>query len=255
MTINWGLLGSPPDIAGRFREGWDRVQNDMRRSALEGAAQAYAANPRDPNALGALAAASPQFAVQLGAQRGRSMDAEDERRRVGSYFQNPDLGAARAQALQGGDIETAKLIGEMDDQTRKQLGDMYKAAGGIALGALKLPYEQRKAYINTNAPMLKASGWTDDQIAQFDPSDQALDGMVRYSTEVTSLLPKTVSTVPGGGVMSIDALSGDVDTLVAPNPGGIPMGTPVGDAPPPPPPGFTLDNPGGPTPSASGTFR
>lgn len=252
MAINWGLIGEPVDIGAKFREGWDRVKVQQREAQLQGALKAYAADPMNPQAQGALAALSPQFAVQFGQQK----MAQAERQRVGSYFANPDRKAAMQSAYEAGDVDVAKQIAEMDAESQKRLSAMYKAMGQIAMGAKGLPYEQRRAYIMENAGLLLANGVTDELIANFDPSDARLDGVIRDGLTVEQQMPKSVTTPPGGGVYRMDPLSGGVTTAIAPNPGGFAAGSPVDGAPPV----LTdedimrMEN-GGPTPTASGDFR
>ena len=257
MSINWDLIGGAPDIGASFMSGYDGAQKRVQQARLETATRNYAANPTDKGALGALAAvAPPELALSIGNQEATRQRAIAEKQRVGEYYKNPDHAAGAAQAYGAGEVEIGQALDKLSDDKKKQLGEMYKAAGGVAFGALKIPdAAQRKAYIMTNAPMLSDLGWPPEKIMEVanDPSDARLDGLVRTSTSVESLLPKNIPTVPGGGVFSQDPVSGETRTLVAPNPGGVEAGAPVGANVPPPPPGFTLDAPGGQTPSASGT--
>lgn len=251
MTIQWNLL-KQYDIGGAFKAGLEEGLEKRRQGQVQAALAAYAQNPSDPAVQGALAELSPQFALQMGNDKLAAQAEDAKRTRIGRYFLNPDLNAARTEALQAGDIDIAKTIGEMTEGQRKQFGEMYKAAGGIAMGAKQLPPEQRRAYIETNRALLKAAGWTDQLIDNFDPNDAALDGIIRTALEVNQQLPDVVTTQAGGGAFRSDPLTGNLETLVVPNPGGVPMGAPVGGSPPPPPPGFVIE--GGPTPSASGSF-
>ncbi len=67
----------------------------------------------------------------------------------------------------------------MDKETRAQKEAASAHAGAWAFGLRqRIPYEQRKTMIAQNAPALKAAGLTDNEIAEFDPTDTNLDGLL-----------------------------------------------------------------------------
>jgi hypothetical protein len=84
-----------------------------------------------------------------------------------------------ATALTAGDTDFADALSKLDDNKKKQLADMYKGAAPFAYQALKLPYEQRKNYVQQISPQLEAAGWTPDKIAGFDPTDANLGAIVQ----------------------------------------------------------------------------
>ncbi len=177
--INWDLLGPPVDIGAHFQAGLEKGRAMRRQAATESALAAYAKDPTNPESENALAALSPEFAMNLGQRRSQKASQQAERQRIGRYFNNPDLSASRTEALQAGDIDVAKQIDALDGDTKKKIAGMYKAAAPLAYQALKLPPDQRKAFIETARPQLVANGWTDQQIDAFDPSDANLGVIVQ----------------------------------------------------------------------------
>lgn len=175
--IDWSIL-KPVDIGGAIQAGYQYTSDLVRKKKMEGALAAYAADPTNPDTQGMLAALSPQFAYQLGNHRAQMAEKQAERERVGAYFTNPDRAAAKQSALQSGEVDIAKQIDALGDDEKKAAAGRFKAAAPVAYQALKLPYEQRKAYLQTVRPELEANGWTPQQIDAFDPSDQALTGVV-----------------------------------------------------------------------------
>lgn len=145
-----------------------------------------------------------------------------ERERLGSYFSNPDTTAARRQALQAGDIDVATQIGKLDDETHKRATEEAKAVAPAAYQALKLPYEQRKAYLRSIAPQLTQVGFSADEIEAFDPSDAALNGIL----QVTQTLEQARSQDEWKYVTRQDGSQYAVDAF------GRPVGDPTGRSSP-----------------------
>lgn len=180
MALNWSLL-QPVDIGGMFQQGYQQGQQMVEKARTKSALAAFTANPSDPAAQSALAAASPEFALKLAGHRWDVQEKEAERARLGAYFSQPDFQTARRQALAGGDIDVAKQLADLDEETRKRAMEESKAVAPAAYQALKLPYEQRKPYLRSIAAQLTAAGFTPDEIEAFDPSDEALNGIIQIT--------------------------------------------------------------------------
>ncbi len=193
LDINWSLF-QPVDIGAKFQQGFEMGRARLEKQQMKSALAAYSQDPTNPQAQNALAAASPQFAMQIAEQKSRQAAEMAERQRLGSYFSDPDPTAARQRALQGGDIDVAKQISELDDDQRKRVSDMYKAAAPFAYQAKSLPPEQRPAYLESIKPQLKAAGWDDSHLANFDPSDAGLDSVITSASTIEQLIDRNKFT-------------------------------------------------------------
>ena len=241
MGVNWSLL-QPVDIGGMFAQGYERGQQMVERERAKSALAAFSANPMDPQAQNALAAVSPEFAMKLAMSKQELAMKQAEKERIGAYFSQPDIGAARKQALQAGEIDVAKELASMDDDTRKRAIDEAKAAAPFAYEALqfKTP-EERRAYGQSVAPQLAAIGITPDELANFDWSDAALNGIINIgqTLEQRREMDRVKwHTDPYGGSFPVDYWGRDVREG-QPGSGGA-TARPVG-APPAAPPEATAE--------------
>lgn len=180
MSIDWSLIGQPVDIGAHFREGYEHGQQERRQREAQGALAALVRDPTNVEAQNALASFDTGYATQLIGQRGEAA----HKQQIGRILTNPDLNASRQEAREMGDVDLLKQIDGLEANHKKQLSDMYKAAAPIAYQALKLPYEQRKAYIESVRPELSASGWTDELLNNFDPTDEGLTAVVHSNMTV-----------------------------------------------------------------------
>ena len=103
---------------------------------------------------------------------------------IGRQAAGGDLTGAKAAAVAAGDFDLVKAIQGLEQEHRDTLKRRVDSAAPLAYEASKLPYEQRKAFIGANSQGLIANGWSPDELAGFDPTDQALHGIV---TEAQSL--------------------------------------------------------------------
>lgn len=174
MSIDWSLIGQPVDIGARFQAGYDRGQQARKERQIDGALAALVQDPSNVEAQNALAGLDRGYASNLIEQREQAA----HKQQIGRILTNPDFNAARGQAREMGDVDLLKQIDGLEAGRKKQLADMYKAAAPVAYQALKLPYEQRRQYIESVRPELTANGWSDDQINQFDPTDEGLTALV-----------------------------------------------------------------------------
>jgi len=178
MGVNWSLL-QPVDIGGMFQRGYEQGQQMVEKARVKSALEAFSQDPTNPDALNALAAASPEFAMKLGVHRMGVAEKEAERQRIASYYTPGDLQTGRKAAMASGDWDIATELGKLDDDTRKRAVEEAKAVAPVAYKAMQLPYEQRKPYLMSIAPQLAAVGFTAEEIEAFDPSDQALGGIIQ----------------------------------------------------------------------------
>lgn len=90
---------------------------------------------------------------------------------------SPDLSSAE-HALMAADpqgyLKLRESVDAMDAASRAKLVDSQTALHEAAVAAAQLPYEKRKAYLQSRASELAAHYVTPEQIAGFDPTDQNL---------------------------------------------------------------------------------
>lgn len=79
---------------------------------------------------------------------------------------------------------------KLDENHRKAINDAADAQATVAQAAAAMPYEQRKAYIQSQASYLTAHGVTEDQIAAFDPTDGAIQAQVSQALGVKGILER-----------------------------------------------------------------
>lgn len=85
-------------------------------------------------------------------------------------------------------LEMQGNLGRLDENHRKAIAEAADAQGTVAMGAMQLPYEQRRAYIQQNAQYLAAHGVGEQEIANFDPTDAALQAQANQALGVKGIL-------------------------------------------------------------------
>jgi hypothetical protein len=142
--------------------------------------------------LGAQRAARPMIQQQI--QEGRYEDAQ-------------------ATAFGTGDIGLADKIGGLHEDHRKQLAAQSDWMGRAANSLKKLPAEQRAQVFASMAPTLRSHGFSPNELAGVDFSDESLDGYVALSQSVkdqlgTSLVQRRIEDV-GQDNSRADLLAGN----------------------------------------------
>lgn len=237
MSLDWSILRSngPVDIAGNFARGYAIADKIVSQVHERNALGHLATNPGDPDALAQLYQANPEMGAHFEARaeqrRKALLDQQKEAAAaaVGQQYASGDAAGAQRAALSSGDFDLAKTLSDMGDADRKRVMDRFQAAGPLAYQASKLPPDARAQYLNANREVLKAAGWSDDELNRFDPTDAHLAGIIGISSKLQDLVsadkPEIRAVEPGGGLYSIGG--GKVSTLVAPNDGSHSMGAPV----------------------------
>lgn len=110
------------------------------------------------------------------------------RRQIGSQVGAGDLAGARKAAAESGDFELISTIDKLDKDQRDKVLARTAAAAPVLQSAAALPYEQRRAVIAAAAPSLVANGWSEQEIASFDPTDQAISGLVSTTRKVEDII-------------------------------------------------------------------
>lgn len=74
--------------------------------------------------------------------------------------------------------DLTKHIGDLDKNGREAFAQQTGVGAAVALAASHLPASERAAFIDSQAPLLKQAGWSPEQLAGFEPSDENLKGMI-----------------------------------------------------------------------------
>lgn len=181
MAVRWDLL-QPVDVGARFQQGFEQGRQMVERERAKSALAAFSANPMDPQAQNALAALSPEFSMRLAMQKQELAMKRAEKERLGAYFAAPDRKASREQALRAGEIDVAKQLADMDEETRKRAIEEAKGAAPFIYEAQKLPYEQRKDFLRSQSAALTNIGFTPEEIEAYDPTDANNAGFINIAT-------------------------------------------------------------------------
>jgi hypothetical protein len=74
--------------------------------------------------------------------------------------------------------DLTKHIGDLDKNGREAFAQQTGVGAAVALAASHLPASERAAFIDSQAPLLRQAGWSQEQLAGFDPTDENLKGMI-----------------------------------------------------------------------------
>jgi hypothetical protein len=106
---------------------------------------------------------------------------------IGGMAAGGDVAGAQRTALEAGDFDAYKQLAALGDDQRKAVSAKYAAAAPVALAAAQYPMAVRRNVIMAAAPQLKAAGWTDEEIAGFDPNDANIQGLVASQQTVDQI--------------------------------------------------------------------
>lgn len=208
--INWGLL-QVPDIGQSFKAGYD---GQRQKNAL----MAYAQDPSNDQALNSLAEFQPAFVIQQKQLQAKTALDQAEEKRKAAHEQMPVI---------------SRLLGHAQDEASYQQALAAARQFGIDVTGAPANYNPQwvgqmkmiaDAYNKDGGQSLSTFG----KIAQ-DEGYQP--GTPQYAARVTQLVQadaiKTISYTQGGGVAGYNAITGQTSSIVQPNTGGVPAGTPV----------------------------
>lgn len=208
-------LINPAAVGGAFEQGMRAGRSDREEREVRGALSAYAVNPDDKSAFEKLAQYRPELAIQIGQQRQKAQQAQQEQRRA-------DL-PLMGRLLDG-------ITDEATYQQRKALAGQY----GIDTSQLPQTFdpawvEQQKQTVQLLSDPVKAEALS---AAGKQAADEGLrPGSPEYGARVREIWNadqvKTIPYTQGGGVAGYNTATGEAQTIIAPNPGGYAAGTPV----------------------------
>ena len=215
--IQWNLL-NVPNIGETFTNAYKGAQENR-------ALTDYAQNPNDPNALNALAPFKPDYVVQ----QKQAMAAKQQ--------EQADL--ARKQMIERTQQITNMLRAVKNDPSQYQ--SVRQAAIGIGIPANTIPENYDPAWVDQQ--MIQAAAFQEPKAmeAMSQYGKIAIDRGLRPGTpEFADFVGQAwqadqVKTIPytaGGGVAGFNPVTQQTNTIIAPNDGGHPVGTPVGQPAP-----------------------
>jgi hypothetical protein len=131
--------------------------------------------------------------LQLQAAQQKIQQDTAERDAYGQLFAgggNPssaDLGAL-ARVNPEAAFKVKQYFDGLGEDQRKMEAAKYKAAGPLLVQMQQMPYEQRRAFIQAAAPALQASGWTQQELQSFDPTDQNVKALSTAAMTVDQVI-------------------------------------------------------------------
>lgn len=224
--IDWGMLRQAPDVAEAFSKGQAAGELQQRKQATQDILSSYAQNPSQ-TVPSALAFYDPQTYATLSQNQRQQAVANrataDALRTDNARAMMPDvlaglgLGGRRAPApapattgadgdlvvsapvkhatvadLYAMDPELAGAlvprIGEMQDQDRKRLSFEADTLAAAAFAARQKPYAERRGVIDNFRRQLTEAGFSQTEIDEFDPSDEALGAAITHSLGIKAAM-------------------------------------------------------------------
>ena len=190
--INWGALQSP-DFAGNALRYRRAGEEDGRAIATRNALKSYGTNP--DGAIQDLMGVDPDAAMQLqdrqrqDQERQRVTQEREARKGVFAGY-GTDPAASRQAAMATGDPELIRQIAEMDAEQRKVAADNAEGVASFAYSLKGMTPEARRAQLQNpqNIEFLAKKGLKPEQIAGFDPTDDALDAIIGQGMTVREML-------------------------------------------------------------------
>lgn len=110
-------------------------------------------------------------------------------RDVGSMAAGGDYKGATAAALEGGDFDLADHVSKLDDASKKQLHEKVSVAAPIFATALnETDPAKRMAIIQSALPTLEQYGYSPEEVAKIQPTDEFLKGAVANAQTIDQVL-------------------------------------------------------------------
>jgi hypothetical protein len=135
-------------------------------------------------------------AFAQGAQIGGNIRQRQTEAKLAPMVASGDYQGAAQYAGQRGDLQGAEYFkAQYGEQLKGMKTEELAAAkeraenlARTAAGLRAVPYEQRRATLQQQMPILQSMGLDPHQLAQFDPTDQAIDGVLAQVTPLADLL-------------------------------------------------------------------
>jgi hypothetical protein len=121
-------------------------------------------------------------------QREAAMAEQQRRQAVGGKVASGDYTGAMQEAAQAGDFDMLSSIQKMDADQKAAARARAEDLGGFAMAIKNVPYEQRKAILQQAQGTLAEYGFSPEQIATFDPTDESLMAIAAQAMDIKTAL-------------------------------------------------------------------
>lgn len=165
--IDWNII-KPTNALASFATAFEAGRARGKEIGVQNALSKYKADP-----MGA-ADEVMRFDPELGSRLRKDAQAQaDTKRRqgYGAQFQT-DPKAAIGAATQAGDLDIAAQLDQMNDEQIAQTMQQAQTIAAIGEKLATMPYEERVKSMQTLGPALVGRGFSQDQVAAFDPTDE-----------------------------------------------------------------------------------
>lgn len=185
VDIDWNALKPAPNAFGLLVQGQQEGQQIRDQQSKRNAFAKYSTDPK--GAVSDLMAVDPESAIRL-----RQVNREDEadagyQKAAGQYASGDTTGATQT-AITTRNPQLAAQLAALTKEQQAAFADHMKVIGTVAFGVKDLPYEQRRAAIASQKPMLVGRGIPEAQIDGFDPTDANLASAISSAQDVGSLI-------------------------------------------------------------------
>ncbi|HEU4805007.1 MAG TPA: phage tail tip lysozyme [Nitrobacter sp.] len=162
-----------------------------------------------PFNLGQILQQSQAAALQR-EQLAAAQEQRQQRRTLGELLPAALTGNEKAMA---GVFSADPAVGmQLDQRQRERMAQRWSRTAPHAYRARQLPPEQRAEYMNRVLPQLRAFGWTEEELAQTDLSDQGLDALITAGETLEQARQSgrvvDYETIPNVGALPIDPRTG-----------------------------------------------
>lgn len=183
FDIDFGALKTP-DYLGSALSHYDYGRQRRKEQDAEEALRVY---DTDPLAAITMARRSdPRLARDLRKDYDATQEIET-RKAIGAKALTDPTGATN-DALNAGQYDTAAEIAKLTGDARKAARERAELFAQIGYGLKKQPYETRKAILERSKAGLVEMGLPESEIDAFDPTDEALDGIITQGMSLADQL-------------------------------------------------------------------
>lgn len=237
MSINW-QMGVMPNIGMNALAAFERGQQVRQQRDQQAAMANYANDPSEGN-LRPLASFNPEFVMQQRQQmQQQEALAQKQQQEQAATFRQL-LNQAKDDPMRA--ISAARQLGIDTSRVPDPAGpdfEPWRQSQLFILQSLETP-EGKDLLTNTAKEVMLTL-----PPEQRDPNNPAFIAAMTKAVQAQAI--KTIPYTQGGGVAGYNPLTGQTNTIVAPNPGGYAAGTPVagGGNPPQAAVDYLRQNPG-----------
>lgn len=176
---------APVSGVGNVLAGYEAGDKMRVKGVTQNALAMYDKDPE--GAVRALMPVNPEAALQL-----RTISRQDRqdagRTKAAGQYAAGDVAGATTTAIAGGDFDMAKQIAALTKEQRAVATQHAEELGAYATSLKGLPYEQAKARIQADTPMLMQRGFKPQELAGFDPTPQNIDAVIGQAMDLKTAL-------------------------------------------------------------------